>query len=38
MPYDMMVASMRRFSADVIPRVWLGAGDIVSRTQTQPAA
>ncbi|HEY7972863.1 MAG TPA: hypothetical protein VID96_08045, partial [Xanthobacteraceae bacterium] len=38
MPYDMMVASMRRFSADVIPRVRLGAGDIVSRTQTQPAA
>jgi hypothetical protein len=29
MPYDMMVASMRRFSADVMPRVRLGAGDIV---------
>jgi alkanesulfonate monooxygenase SsuD/methylene tetrahydromethanopterin reductase-like flavin-dependent oxidoreductase (luciferase family) len=37
MPYDMMVASMRRFSADVMPRVRLGQGDVVNRTRTQPA-
>jgi alkanesulfonate monooxygenase SsuD/methylene tetrahydromethanopterin reductase-like flavin-dependent oxidoreductase (luciferase family) len=38
MPYDMMVASMRRFSTDVMPRVRLGQGDAVNRTRTQPAA
>ena len=38
MPYDMMVASMRRFSADVMTRVRPGEGDFVNRTRTQPAA
>jgi alkanesulfonate monooxygenase SsuD/methylene tetrahydromethanopterin reductase-like flavin-dependent oxidoreductase (luciferase family) len=38
MPYDMMIASMRRFSADVMTRVRFGERAFVKRARTQPAA
>lgn len=38
MPYDMMIASMRRFSVDVMTRVRLGDRDILQQKHRQPAA